>query len=156
MTQYQMAHNKYSDTAASLNKTSAYGSKKTHISISYGNSNEIEMCKAHPPQAFNKQIPMCHFFRQGRCNRGSACCFSHQVQHPVLVKNEQFTPSKAEFPTLCNKNPSVNTHTGTEYKNMACVPAPKISPRQPWEKINKMVVLYRQVKNGKFTNLVSS
>tara|TARA_B110000483_G_C18083819_1_gene499147 strand:- start:362 stop:475 length:114 start_codon:yes stop_codon:yes gene_type:complete len=37
---------------------------------------------------------------------------------------------------------------------MASVPALTVPQRQPWVKTKGMVVIYRQVKDGKFTGLV--
>ena len=141
-------------------KTSKPGPERIHISISYGNSSEIEM---HKPQLQlqhgTRQMPMCHFFLQGRCNRGSACRFSHHVQPQQLagVPTHQPTqkahtkPGKGEFPALCKQSVKPQgVVTSSEYKNMVSVPVPETLPKQPFSKTKGMVVIYRQVKNGKF------
>ena len=153
MNQSQMTH-KSSNKAA--NNTSKNGAPGIVISISCGKSNEIEMHKPRP-QPTRQHKPMCHFFIQGRCNRGQACRFNHQVQRPTpppTVEKVHCTSSKTQFPALCKQSSSANTHTGTEYKNMASVPALTVPQRQPWVKTKGMVVIYRQVKDGKFTGLV--
>ena len=144
------------NAAASKTKTTKVG-RQIHISISYGNSTEIEMFKPRP-QPEKRQMPMCHFFLQGRCNRGSACRFSHHVQHPVVPEHQPIQkahnkPSKGEFPALCKQSRCSGVITGAEYKNMASVPVPETSPRQPWSKTKGMVVIYRKVRGGKFVGL---
>ena len=66
------------------------------------------------------------------------------------VQNTQVQPAKSGFPALCKQGPSANTKAGTEYKNMASVPVSETTPKQPWVKTKRMVVIYRQVKNGQF------
>ena len=149
-----------SNAAATTTHKKTSGKKQPetlHISISYGNSSEIEINK--PPA--KKQMPACSFFIQGRCNRGSNCRFSHQTpvekSKPLAQNTQRGQPAKSEFPALCKQAPqSTNTKLGSEYKNMASVPVPEATPRQPWVKTKGMVVIYRRVENGQFVTLAQA
>ena len=154
MNHSQMTLQSPNSAATTTHKTSGKKQSKTlHISISYGNSSEIEINK--PPA--KKQMPACSFFIQGRCNRGSNCRFSHQTpvekSKPLAQNTQRGQPAKSEFPALCKQGPSANTTRSSEYKNMASVPVPDVTPRQPWVKTKGMVVIYRQFKNGQFVML---
>ena len=154
MNHSQMTLQSSNAAATTMNKAGGNKKPKTlYISISYGNSSEIEINKPRHSQFKKNPMPACTFFLQGRCNRGSSCRFSHQVQvtnHKPPVQNTQVQPAKSGFPALCKQGPSANTKAGTEYKNMASVPVSETTPKQPWVKTKGMVVIYRQVKNGKF------
>ena len=149
-----------SNAAATTTHKKTSGKKQPetlHISISYGNSSEIEINK--PPA--KKQMPACSFFLQGRCNRGSNCRFSHQApvenSNPPVQNTQRGRPAKPEFPALCKQAPqSTNTKLGSEYKNMASVPVPEATSRQPWVKTKGMVVIYRRVENGQFVTLAQA
>ena len=106
-------------------------SRRLAVSISYGNSNEIEMAKPRPAP-YKREMPLCTFFQQGRCNRGSACRFSHQVPPKVVVAQRQTTenkPPKSQFPALCKQANTPTLQDGSAYKNKGCNSCPRSSSK---------------------------
>ena len=141
--------------AANPKTTTKGRSRRLTVSISYGNSNEIEMAKPRPAP-YKREMPLCTFFQQGRCNRGSACRFSHQVPPKVVVAQRQTTenkPPKSQFPALCKQANTPTLQVGSAYKTKAAIPAPEVQVKAPYVKRKKMVVIYRRIQNGKFTCL---
>ena len=114
---------------------------KINISVSYGNSNEIEMYKPS-----SKQI--CHFFLQNRCTRGNACRFSHTRLAPALSAQTN-SEKQEEFPALCKQTSPVLS-TNDKYKEVVNTPMPDVKHKEPYVKRNQMVVIYRQFKDGGF------
>ena len=119
---------------------------KINISVSYGKSNEIEMCK----HSKKDNMPICHFFLQNRCTRGNACRFSHTQQAPTPTPVQTNSNKQEAFPALCKQTASPTLSTNNKYKQVVSTPLPELEQKKPYVKTKRMVVIYRQFKDGRF------